>query len=167
MTHERKATIIGLAAVVMIVVIATFVVVKAALAHGLAPGEPESNLDPDRPIIRWDVPHHKGGGMFVFRGAVYRLYGADIPETDMSECTAEAQAGWRAVERLKVIWGQGAEFKSLPNTDRHDRQWSSWTLDGKDVSQMLIDEKLARKWGGPRAPRPSYCVPPKVHGVVP
>ena len=141
--------------------------VSPAFGHGLEPGQGPEFLDPARPVIVFERPHHKGGGVFVLHGKVYRLYGIDLPETDMAECTAEAQAGWRAVERLKQIWTEGAIFEPLQNSDVHDRQWGQMILNGKNVTTILLEEKFGREWTGPRSPRMSWCLPPRIHGVVP
>ncbi|PZU58917.1 MAG: nuclease [Sphingobium sp.] len=105
---------------------------------------------------------HTGGGTncvvdgdtFWFAGVKYRIADIDTPETHGPHCAEEAALGARATERLQSLLNAGPfTLASVDrDTDRYGRKLRVVTRDGASLGGTLVDEGLAREWGGRREP---------------
>lgn len=94
------------------------------------------------------------GDTFWFAGEKYRIADIDTPETHPARCPAEAAWGAAATNRLQQWLNAGGfTLQTIDrDTDRYDRKLRIVTRGGTSVGDALIDEGLARRWGGARQP---------------
>lgn len=105
---------------------------------------------------------HSGGGTncvvdgdtFWMDGEKIRIADIDAPETHPSRCAEEARLGTAATDRLQVLLNLGpVELAAADrDTDRYGRKLRIVQRDGRSIGAMLVDEGLARRWGGSRQP---------------
>jgi micrococcal nuclease len=97
-------------------------------------------------------------GDTVRRGKIVtRLIGFDAPETYHAQCPEEAELGLRAKQRLQELINGGAwELKVKDTQDRHGRDLAILIINGKDASEIMIAEGLARAYNG-RGKRQGWC----------
>ena len=96
------------------------------------------------------------GDTFRYRGETIRISDIDAPEIRDFRCASEAALGHRATERLLSLLNAGA-FQleaSGRDRDRYGRKLRVVIRDGRSLGDTLIDEGLARRWGGARR---SWC----------
>ncbi len=80
-----------------------------------------------------------------------RLIGFDAPETRDASCPSELALGNKATQRLRQILNSEELQISRQGYDKYGRTLARIWVDGKDVGQILIKEKLARRYlGGSR-----------------
>ena len=90
--------------------------------------------------------------------ARYRLAGIDTPETRGAKCAEEKARGKAATERLRRLLAGGSVSLSVQRArDKYGRGVASLSHDGRDVSETLIAEGLARRYDG-RTRRASWCL---------
>lgn len=87
-----------------------------------------------------------------------RLYTIDTPETNMSastppECLAEKMLGEKATQFLETTLKFATEAKAVyvPGRDFYGRLLGDVIVDGKSVSEMLVEAGLAVTWKGKQA----------------
>lgn len=107
---------------------------------------------------------HTGGGTncvvdgdtFWFAGEKVRIADIDTPETHPPRCADEAARGERATQRLRELLSAGpVALEAIDRaTDRYGRRLAIVSAGGVPVGETLIEEGLARRWGGPRR---SWC----------
>lgn len=105
---------------------------------------------------------HSGGGTncvvdgdtFWMDGEKIRIADIDAPETHPSRCAEEARLGTAATDRLQVLLNLGpVELAAADrDTDRYGRKLRIVQRDGRSIGAVLVDEGLARRWGGSRQP---------------
>lgn len=90
------------------------------------------------------------GDTVEFEGLSYRLTGYDTPEVRHADCEAEKTLGDRATARLQALIDAAAsmELRVEAGRDRYGRGLGSLLVDGRDVSDVLISEGLARRYNG-------------------
>lgn len=105
---------------------------------------------------------HVGGGTncvvdgdtFWMDGEKIRIADIDAPETHPSRCADEARLGTAATDRLQVLLNMGPVDLATADrdTDRYGRKLRIVRRDGRSIGAILVDEGLARRWGGSRQP---------------
>ncbi len=87
----------------------------------------------------------------------YRLVGYDTPETYRPRCSYEKALGEAATKRARelVYNARMVEFIVLPGRDKYGRGLARILIQGKDLGDHLIEERLARPYNGGR--RQSWC----------
>jgi endonuclease YncB( thermonuclease family) len=76
----------------------------------------------------------------------------DTPETTFGwyRCDAELERGLLAAKRLAEILDSGAiDIEFATRRDRYKRRLARLTVDGRDVGEILIGERLAVRYGCP------------------
>lgn len=89
------------------------------------------------------------------REVTARLVGYDTPETKRSGCTAEADLGKRATERLRGLLGSGELRMARQGVDKYRRPLMRVWVDGVDVAEVMVREGLAVAYAG--GARPDWC----------
>lgn len=116
---------------------------------------------PDALSARFGLCHSGGrrdcvvdGDSFRFAGETYRIADIDTPETHPARCAEEAALGNAATDRLQQWLNRGAFSLEVTgrDTDRYGRKLRIVTRGGTSVGSVLVDEGLARPWGGARRP---------------
>ncbi|CUX03879.1 exported hypothetical protein [Agrobacterium genomosp. 2 str. CFBP 5494] len=96
------------------------------------------------------------GDTFWFQRQKIRIADIDAPELSPPRCPYERENGEAAKQRLLSLLNQGSF--SLATVDRDEDQYGRRlrlvTRAGRSIGDILIDEGLARPWGGPRQ---SWC----------
>lgn len=103
---------------------------------------------------------HSGGGTncvvdgdtFWFQGQKIRIADIDTPETHPPRCAEEARLGAAATERLHGLLNAGPFSLAGEETDRYGRALRTVTRGGDSLGGVLVDEGLARWYGGGRQP---------------
>jgi len=121
-----------------------------------------STAQPDTQAATFTLCHTGGGQNCVVDGDTIWLDGEkvriadiDTPETHRPMCPREAELGRRATERMHVLLNKGA-FSVEPigdrDKDRYGRKLRIVSRDGESLGAILVEEGLAREWGGRRQP---------------
>jgi endonuclease YncB( thermonuclease family) len=94
------------------------------------------------------------GDTFWFQGKKYRIADIDAPETHPPRCASEADLGARATKRLQLLLNAGPFSLESDDrdSDRYGRALRVVTRGGASIGEILVDEGLARPWGGRREP---------------
>lgn len=105
---------------------------------------------------------HTGGGYncvvdgdtIWLQGQKIRIAGIDAPETHDYRCAGEKALGDRATRRLLQLVNSGTVTTSRidRDEDRYGRKLRNVQVDGVSVEQVLVNEGLARWYGGGRRP---------------
>lgn len=105
---------------------------------------------------------HTGGGTncvvdgdtFWIDGEKIRIADIDAPETHPPRCAGEARLGNAATGRLQALLNAGPVELAIADrdTDRYGRKLRIARRDGQSIGATLVDEGLARSWGGHRQP---------------
>ncbi|MBB5685008.1 thermonuclease family protein [Sphingobium boeckii] len=106
---------------------------------------------------------HSGGGTncvvdgdtIWLAGVKIRIMDIDAPETHPSKCPMEADLGGKATARLQALLNAGSfnvESRGARDTDKYGRQLRVLTRKGRSLGAKLVEEGLAREWGGARRP---------------
>ena len=101
---------------------------------------------------------HSGGGSncvvdgdtFWFRGQKIRIADIDTPETHPPRCAEEARLGATATQRLHGLLNAGPFTLEGSGDDRYGRALRTVTRGGASLGGVLVDEGLARWYGGGR-----------------
>ncbi|WP_372353258.1 thermonuclease family protein [Pararhizobium sp. YC-54] len=94
------------------------------------------------------------GDTFWFQGEKIRIADIDTPELSPPRCEAERIKGEAAKRRLLALLNAG-RFSLLSveqDEDRNGRKLRIATRGGYSIGAMLVNEDLARPWGGGRRP---------------
>jgi micrococcal nuclease len=94
------------------------------------------------------------GDTFWSGGVKIRIADIDTPETHPPRCAAEAARGEAATVRLQALLNDGP-FALEPidrDSDRYGRKLRIVTRDGVSIGGILVNEGLARWYGGGRQP---------------
>jgi len=97
------------------------------------------------------------GDTIHYGGLKTRLADIDTPEILDFKCTSELDLGRRARDRLLELMNAGPfqiAYKGGQDEDRYGRKLRAIERDGRSLGDALIDEGLARRWGGARR---SWC----------
>ena len=88
------------------------------------------------------------GDTLWLQGEKIRLQGFDTPETTTNICGGrrEVQLGKKATLRLIQLLNSGEVTFRRNGEDRHGRTLADFYVDGVDVGNTLIVERLARSW---------------------
>lgn len=107
---------------------------------------------------------HSGGGTncvvdgdtFWMAGEKIRIADIDTPETHPPRCAEEARLGAAATRRLHALLNAGPiTLEAIDrDTDRYGRKLRVVTRGGESLGGVLVDEGLARWYGGGRR---SWC----------
>jgi endonuclease YncB( thermonuclease family) len=94
------------------------------------------------------------GDTLWLAGEKIRVADIDAPETHPPRCTYEAELGNRATRRLRELLNGGAvSVQPIDrDEDRYGRKLRIVLVNGRSVGDMLVDEGLARPYGGGRRP---------------
>jgi micrococcal nuclease len=94
------------------------------------------------------------GDTFWYRGNKVRIADIDTPETHPPRCANEARLGNAATARLQALLNAGPfSFKTIDrDRDAYGRQLRILTRNGESIGGTLVDEGLARWYGGGRQP---------------
>lgn len=112
---------------------------------------------------RFSLCHSGGGENCVVDGDTFWLHGEkiriadiDTPETHPPRCTHEARLGNAATRRLHTLLNEGNfSLEEIErDTDRYGRKLRIVTRNGHSIGGQLVDEGLARWYGGGRR---SWC----------
>ncbi|MBA2466189.1 MAG: thermonuclease family protein [Sphingomonas sp.] len=105
---------------------------------------------------------HSGGGMncvvdgdtIWLGGQRIRVADIDAPETHPPRCAAEARLGNQATRRLQQLLNGGAiSLQAIDrDADKYGRKLRVVLVDGRSVGDTLVNEGLARHYGGGRRP---------------
>lgn len=90
------------------------------------------------------------GDTLWHEGVKLRLENIDTPEIDQAKCAYERQLGERAKARLTVLLNGGYQIHYSGRADRYRRPLVRVTVNGRDVGEQLMAEKLARLYRGRR-----------------
>ena len=113
--------------------------------------------------VRFGLCHSGGGADCVVDGDTFwmagekiRIADIDTPETHPPRCAEEARLGAAATARLHALLNAGpVTLESIDrDTDRYGRKLRVVTRGGKSLGGVLVDEGLARWYGGGRR---SWC----------
>ncbi len=86
-----------------------------------------------------------------------RISNIDTPETWRPRCEREEMLGLLSTQRAAQIIYSASEVQFCPDgTDRYGRTLATVRVDGQDLGEMLIAERLARPWRGKRE---EWCEP--------
>ena len=94
------------------------------------------------------------GDTFDFRGTRIRIADIDTPET-RGRCAYETNLAARATTRMRALLQAGPfELRrtGMRDEDVYGRKLRIVTRNGRSLGQTLVDEGLARRWGGHREP---------------
>lgn len=96
------------------------------------------------------------GDTFTLDGERVRIAAIDTPERSTPQCDAERRLARLARLRLLQLLGDGSAIalERQPLPDRYGRTLARVTVNGVDVSTVLIREGLAVQWEGKRH---SWC----------
>lgn len=88
------------------------------------------------------------GDTFWLKGEKMRLRDIDTPETMNNLCGGQREValGKQASARLLAIMNGKALAIARDGKDRYGRTLVTLAVGGRDVGQMLVDERLARVW---------------------
>jgi endonuclease YncB( thermonuclease family) len=130
------------------------VAILVAVAAWLSDKTPQAGVA--RPISIANITVVDGDTIRLL-GERIRLTGYDTPETFRAQCDAELQRGNAATARLRALLQQAdsVELDEQDRRDRHGRILARLMLDGRDVADVMISEKLARRYNGGQ--RQSWC----------
>jgi micrococcal nuclease len=94
------------------------------------------------------------GDTFWFQGQKIRLADIDTPETHPPRCAEEARLGAAATARLQDLLNAGPfTLEAIDrDTDAYGRALRTVTRGGESLGGVLVDEGLARWYGGGRQP---------------
>ncbi|MEO3997158.1 thermonuclease family protein [Mesorhizobium sp. CAU 1732] len=87
-----------------------------------------------------------------------RIANIDAPEIRHAKCDAERRLGLVAKRRVIGLMDSGevVVLRGDPDTgrikDRYGRTLATISVGGRDVGAVLVEEGLARPWGGRREP---------------
>ena len=83
-------------------------------------------------------------------GVRYRLIGFDTPETYFAKCAHEREIGLEATNRLRhsLSQAQVIEMAEIARSDRYNRKLGRLFVDGEDVADIMVMERLARRYDG-------------------
>ena len=105
---------------------------------------------------------HTGGGTncvvdgdtIWLGGEKIRIADIDTPETHPPRCAQEARLGEAATRRLRQLLNGGEiSVRSIDrDEDRYGRKLRIVLVNGRSVGDTLVDEGLARRFGGGRRP---------------
>lgn len=94
------------------------------------------------------------GDTIWYQGTKIRIADIDTPEISQPACPRERELGERATERLRELLNQGSFALDTPpdgrTQDRYGRELRIVTRSGRSLGEVLVDEGLAARWGGPR-----------------
>lgn len=92
------------------------------------------------------------GDTIWYRGTKIRISDINTPEVSRPSCTAEAQLGARATNRLLTLLNQGpfSLEQEGRDVDRYGRQLRIISRDGQSLGAVLVAEGLAEQWQGRR-----------------
>lgn len=83
-------------------------------------------------------------------GVKYRILGLDTPETFQARCEDERALGLIAKARLEDILSKGEVRIVEGGLDRYGRTLARVYVNGRDVSEIMIGEGVARPYSGGR-----------------
>jgi micrococcal nuclease len=84
-----------------------------------------------------------------------RVMGVDTPELHPCRCAYECEQGERAKRRVQALLDGGSVSVQSSGLDKYGRTLAHVTIDGRDLSSILIREGLGRPYGGER--RQPWC----------
>ncbi|MBC8048522.1 MAG: thermonuclease family protein [Chitinophagales bacterium] len=89
-------------------------------------------------------------------GVTYRVLGYDTPETHFAKCDAERRLGNVATRRFEQLLKSGeVKVEETGRIDKYGRTLATVYVNGRDVSEIMIGEGLARAYDGGK--RESWC----------
>ncbi len=94
------------------------------------------------------------GDTFWFQPKKIRIADIDAPELTPPRCEAERAKGMAAKRRLLALLNAGT-FSIVSNgrkEDRYGRELRTVTRNGLSIGDILVAERLARRWDGGRQP---------------
>ncbi|WP_328598016.1 thermonuclease family protein [Croceibacterium salegens] len=89
------------------------------------------------------------GDAFWIAGEKVRVADIDAPEIE-GRCPYERQLAARARDMLLVLLNAGPFALRRSGADRYGRTQAVVTRNGRSIGPRLVNEHLARKWGGRR-----------------
>ncbi|RWK47799.1 MAG: thermonuclease family protein [Mesorhizobium sp.] len=96
------------------------------------------------------------GDTFWLSGERIRIADIDTPELSPPRCEAERLKGEAAKRRLRELLNVGpfSHTAGWRDEDQHGRKLRTVTRHGRSIGDTMIEEGLARRWGGARR---SWC----------
>ena len=88
------------------------------------------------------------GDTFWLKGEKIRMQGYDAPETTTNVCGGayEKALGNKATSRvIQLLNGSGVAIKRT-GKDRYGRTLAVVLVNGRDIGDILVSERLARRW---------------------
>ena len=152
---------------ILLAALAMFYAVWSWTGHGATLGNtavaPLALLASDTESASFGFCHSGGGTNCVvdgdtlyYQGAQIRIADIDTPETHPSRCAEEARLGDAATRRLHALVNAGRfSLQSIDrDEDSYGRKLRLVTRGGQTIGQDLVDQGLARWYGGGRQ---SWC----------
>lgn len=94
------------------------------------------------------------GDTIWYQGTKIRIADIDTPEVSQPDCPRERELGRRATERMRELLNAGSFGLEVPadgrTQDRFGRELRIVTRGGESLGEVLVNEGLATRWGGPR-----------------
>lgn len=94
------------------------------------------------------------GDTVWLRGEKIRLKGIDAPEKSRPKCRSERELARKATRRLQEILSNNEWVIERDGEDRYGRTLAVFWIGDETAGQMLVKERLARKWSGHKE---SWC----------
>lgn len=88
------------------------------------------------------------GDTFWFEGEKIRIADINTPEVTSPKCSAEAELGAQATDRLQQLMNAGRFTLTGTATDRYGRALRTVMRGRQSLGEVLVDEGLAEKWRG-------------------
>jgi endonuclease YncB( thermonuclease family) len=94
------------------------------------------------------------GDTFWLSRVKIRIADIDAPELSPPRCEAERIKGEAAKSRLRELLNAGpfSLTAGWRDEDRYGRKLRTVTRDGRSIGEILVAERLARRWDGARHP---------------
>lgn len=123
------------------------------IAGGLGANDlfgPGSRVDRDASYNRRDVRWRAidGDTMEALGHGRIRVHGLDTPELHPCGSAFECELGERAKRRTQTLLDGGRVFIEPPGPDKYGRTLAHVQVNGRDLSAILINEGLGRRYNG-------------------
>ncbi len=163
--QSRDSNLWSVAPLALALAAATFwgVWTLTAPENGMGSGAIALASSSDRESASFSFCHTGGGYNCVvdgdtihYRGTKIRIADIDTPETHPPRCEAEATKGAAATQRMLALVNAGPfSLQTIDrDEDRYGRKLRVVTRGGESLGGVLVDEGLARWYGGGRQ---SWC----------
>lgn len=137
---------------------AIYVVTGRLVSEASATALPEARAEaapdvaPGAAIVFWSDVRVTDGDTFRVHEERIRIANIDTPEMPgRARCDVEAELALRAKARLGELLSGGEIRLSRQGEDRFGRTLARVSVDGSDVGEQLVRERVAQRWMGHKA----------------